>query len=154
MIVKPSLSLQVSLSRACIKGKVLVIKWPLPPISSWSTVWIASVQIIFSPIFLHSHYRMRLCVPGVWRINFLSTIVDWWAEIAWLYSFIMVNGTPVLAAFTTADLSYVIWRSMLAIPNLISWTLLPKWSYISSVWRVPPRYRGWRLKNGAKEAGG
>lgn len=44
---------------------------------------------------------LRVSALASWRINFLSTIVYWWAEVAWLCSFILINWTPVLVHYPT-----------------------------------------------------
>lgn len=106
----------------------LIIKRSLPPISSWSTVWIFILLI-----FLES--QLRFGGLGSWRINFLATIINWRAIIARLiYCFLLV--IRALAA-----LSFVVRTTMLDIPSL--------------AYGVSPTSPNWRRpKDRAKNAGG
>ena len=73
-----------------------------------------------------THNMLRNSGLASWGINFLATIVYWWAEIAWFCCFILIGIGPLVFAgvaitLTFASMSRVFW-------NIAIYEISKRWS--------------------------
>lgn len=125
-------------------GIQLIIKRTLPPVPSWSTVWIIIIWIIIVLIIFLKN-MVGFSGPGSWGIIFLTTIIDWWTVVAGLhYCLILIIGTTSILVWATAAFTFV---------TVISWCSIIFASHVLFSW-ISPFNSGRRWEDGAKDAGG